>query len=75
MPYLYSYRRNFMSALLLSLFCFFVPGTVHGDESVSKNRKSPPNFIIIFTDDLGYGDLGVFGATDIATPHIDRMAR
>jgi len=33
-----------------------------------------PNFIFIFADDLGYGDLGCFGATDIATPHIDRIA-
>ncbi len=33
-----------------------------------------PNFIIVFADDQGYGDLGVFGATDFETPRIDRMA-
>lgn len=33
-----------------------------------------PNIIHIFVDDLGYGDLGCFGATDIATPNIDRLA-
>lgn len=33
-----------------------------------------PNIIYIFADDLGYGDLGCFGATDINTPHIDRIA-
>ena len=33
-----------------------------------------PNFIIIFADDLGYGDLGCFGSTKIRTPHLDRMA-
>jgi len=32
------------------------------------------NFIIIYCDDLGYGDLGCFGADDILTPNIDRMA-
>ncbi|HUR59655.1 MAG TPA: sulfatase [Opitutaceae bacterium] len=34
----------------------------------------PPNVIIIFVDDLGYGDLGCFGAKDIRTPNIDRLA-
>jgi arylsulfatase A len=34
-----------------------------------------PNFVIIFTDDQGYGDLGCFGSTTIKTPNIDRMAQ
>lgn len=33
-----------------------------------------PNFIIIFTDDQGYGDLGCFGSTTIKTPHLDQLA-
>lgn len=37
-------------------------------------RASQPNFVIIFTDDQGYGDLGCFGSTTIKTPHIDRLA-
>ena len=34
-----------------------------------------PNFIIIFTDDQGYGDLSCFGSTTIKTPNIDRIAK
>jgi len=33
-----------------------------------------PNFIVIFTDDMGYGDIGVFGHPSIRTPHLDNMA-
>jgi arylsulfatase A-like enzyme len=34
----------------------------------------PPNIVFIYADDLGYGDLGSFGAQAIKTPHLDRMA-
>lgn len=33
-----------------------------------------PNFIILLTDDQGYGDLSCMGATDFRTPHLDRLA-
>jgi arylsulfatase A-like enzyme len=34
-----------------------------------------PNVVLIFADDLGYGDLGCYGATKVKTPHIDTLAR
>jgi len=42
---------------------------------VSATAAELPNFVIIFMDDLGYGDIGPFGATGYATPNIDRMAK
>ena len=36
--------------------------------------SAPPNVVIIFTDDLGYADIGSFGATAYATPNLDRLA-
>jgi len=41
----------------------------------SLSAADKPNFVIIFCDDLGYGDLGVFGHPTIRTPNLDRMAQ
>jgi arylsulfatase A-like enzyme len=39
------------------------------------NRTARPNVVLIITDDLGWADLGSYGATDVRTPNIDRLAR
>ena len=44
------------------------------DKVVSPKTSPPPNIVIIFIDDLGYADIGPFGATAYKTPHLDRMA-
>jgi arylsulfatase A-like enzyme len=41
---------------------------------VASAADRPPNFIIIFVDDLGYGDIGCFGSKVHRTPNLDRMA-
>ena len=44
----------------------------------TKETNSPahdfPNIVIIYLDDLGYGDVSAYGATEIRTPHMDRLA-
>ena len=42
------------------------------DPAAASREK--PNFVLIFSDDQGYGDLGCFGSTTIRTPHLDRLA-
>lgn len=40
-----------------------------------KGSPQRPNVVLIITDDIGYGDIGSYGAPDIKTPHIDRLAK
>ena len=55
------------SALLLA-----APVTLHATEPPPPAK---PNIVIIFIDDMGYGDIGPFGATKQKTPQLDRLAR
>lgn len=41
----------------------------------AKAADRPPNVVVIFIDDMGYGDIGPFGAEGYATPNLDRMAK
>lgn len=45
-----------------------------GQAAPDQNHARKPNFVLVFLDDLGYGDLGCYGAEKIRTPNIDRMA-
>jgi len=59
---------NLPRLLVFSVFALFAAlprGTVAADQ---------PNFVIIFTDDQGYGDVGCFGAEGYKTPNLDQMA-
>lgn len=62
-------RINYFAVLALVVIVTFVPS--------SQARSFPqekPNVVLIITDDLGWADIGVYGASDIDTPNIDGLA-
>ena len=57
------------------LFLLFFPAFLFAQQKGTRvDKKDLPNVILIFMDDMGYGDLGVTGALDYQTPILDRMA-
>jgi hypothetical protein len=63
--------RIALKAFLLALPAIFLAIPI----ALAEPFGRPPNVVIIYVDDMGYADLGCFGAQNIRTPHIDRMAR
>ncbi len=59
--------RLFIVVTFITLVSAFVP-----QKSIAQAK---PNFVLIFTDDQGYGDLSCFGGEHVYTPNIDKMAR
>jgi len=59
-------RRLALIGLLLALTL--------GLPLAGRAAERPPNFVIVFIDDMGYADIGPFGAQGYETPHLDRMA-
>src|SRR5687768_6180713 len=67
-----SRRRSIVNvAAVLLLFGAAVTAEAQGQPAGSPR----PNVVLIITDDVGYGDFGSYGAPDIKTPNVDRLAR
>jgi len=71
-------KNIFKSALLITVVIFASCKSDKDKEGAEKADKeitsSKPNIIVIYLDDLGYGDLSSYGATELQTPNIDELA-
>jgi len=64
--------KNHLKFLIFSFIIFIFFTSCKEDQKVKKEQK--PNIIYILADDLGYGELGVYGQKKIQTPNIDALA-
>ena len=62
--------------LILTPIVFFIACTSNNapEKPTKLAQKIAPNIIIIYADDLGYGDVGAYGATELKTPNMDKLA-
>lgn len=59
-----------------SLFIFFIILFIIAfSKGLDDTSKQKPNILIIYVDDLGYGDLGCYGASEVKTPNVDALAK
>lgn len=69
-------RHSFI--LLLTLitggFLLSCTGSKNSESTDNVTEATKPNIIVIYMDDLGYGDLSSYGATHLSTPNIDKLA-
>ena len=63
-------RRGFLKAMGAGAAAMAAAGRISAQQEPANGR---PNIVTILVDDLGYGDLSSYGATDLKTPHIDRL--
>ena len=69
-------QKRFPASLLISTLCLLiVAGAAWLFSPSAQGASEKPNVVIIFADDLGYGDLSSYGRQDYTTPHLDRMAQ
>jgi len=67
-------RRGFVGALAGGAAAAGLAGCAQRAATADGLAARKPNVVVLFADDMGYGGLGCFGSSDIATPNIDRMA-
>ncbi len=76
MPDLFIKKRLHFTYVLI-IMILLLSGCQSKKEAAQNKVDNPtrPNMVIIYADDLGYGELGAYGATELKTPNLDKLAK
>ena len=64
-----------LAVRLAALAALLLPAPHAVEQQGAPRRTDRPNIVLIITDDMGWADLGSYGARDVRTPNLDRLAR
>lgn len=67
-------RRDFLKASAAGLAAMALPSIITKN-TMAAGADQTPNIVLIYADDIGYGDIGCYGATSVKTPNVDRLAK
>ncbi|WP_440875646.1 sulfatase family protein [Thalassotalea sp. PLHSN55] len=74
-------KNNFKTLTAITLACSLLLACSEQNKryednntNISKDNSSKPNIVIFYVDDLGWGDLSAYGASQVQTPHVDQLA-
>jgi len=67
-------RRSYFKSIVVVVLLLAGCQSKKEKTPIAENIPEPPNIIIIYADDLGYGELGAYGATELKTPNLDKLA-
>ena len=67
-------RISYFYFLIVLSMIFSACSSSNSEKETTETETTQPNIIFIYADDLGYGDVGAYGATEMPTPNIDKLA-
>lgn len=68
-------KLHFLLLGLVLLFCTYCTNKNKIAIAAQGNEIQKPNIVFIYLDDLGYGDMGAYGSSELKTPHMDAIAK
>ena len=68
-------KKNISNFMIMFLSMFFLMSCQQADKKSDASKSDSPNVIFMMVDDMGFGDLSMYGQTEFETPNLDKFAQ